>query len=83
MDDKDQHTNREGEIRRLMISLSTKFEYLAEPDLKEVLREYYNTNKTTMSIDEWEELANGLRDAIGIGHSDLIDEYNDLTQPIS
>ena len=78
-----QHGYREGLIVPLMDSLRIKYEYLAEPDLKEILREYYNTNLGTLSDAEWQDLANGLRDAIGIGHSRLIDEYDELNKLLS
>jgi hypothetical protein len=80
IDDRTQH--RQGELMFLITSLRTKYEYLAEPKLKEVLREYYNTNKSTISNEKWIELANKLGDAIGIDYTFLIEEYDDLTRPI-
>jgi len=82
IDDKEQHRYKDGDIMPMMHGLRSKFEYLAEPHLKEILREYYNTNLSLLSDTEWQDLASRLRDGIGIGHSRLIDEYNDLTKSI-
>lgn len=64
----------------VMQKVRGKFEFLAEEELKDSLREYYNTDLWSMSEDKWEKLIGHIMEAIGTGCVDISSEYDDLTK---
>ena len=76
------HYRPDAQLFLLMSQLKSKYEYLADSDLKEQLRDYYNTNLSEVSPERWENMVDVLRDAIAFGHLSLIEEYDALTKPI-
>jgi len=79
LSDKSQHLYREGEVMPLMLRIKTKYEFLAEPDLRELLIEYYNTNLSALSDQEWDEIITPIIECIGNDNADLSKEYSELT----
>ena len=75
--------HRGDPVLSLMQKLRGKFEFLAEDDLKDVLREYYDTDLDSISKDKWEDLTNAMIDTIGNGCTDISLEYDDLTRKVS
>ena len=67
----------------IMQKFKNKFEFLAEEDLKDLLREYYHTDLYSLSKDEWNKLINPMMDAIGNGCMNISLEYDDLTRKVT
>ena len=62
----------------LMKTIRTKYEYLAEPDLLNYLREYYNTEISGLDEKQWNKLIMPIIDSVGTGYSQLSLDYLEL-----
>lgn len=78
LDNRDAHTSEP--LLSLMQKLRGKFEFLAENDLRDLLREYYVTDIPVISKTDWDNLIYPMIEAIGTGCADISFEYDDLTR---